>query len=155
VNLASTTTNAALLNAIKVNRIDIYSAGGSAAGASSPLTTGTITLEWLSTYGPSKFISDTTVGSASVAMISSKSPVNSLASAWSLSGINESDVLFSITCPAQSIIDVYCSVVLMDGTNSRLPSTTASGTVGFVYHTYLDGPRAGAVFQPLGIGFLN
>jgi hypothetical protein len=149
MNLSGGTSNAGMLNAIRISRIRVYSCNTSATNSA------TVTLEWLSTYGPSKYISDTALGMTSVAMIDSKPPRTSLASAWSLSGSNESDVLFSISCPSSSIIDVTVQLIVMDGSNARIATTSASGTTGFVYATPLDGPRSGANFGALGLPSLN
>jgi hypothetical protein len=149
MNLSGGTTNGGLLNAIRITRVRVYSSAAAAAFGS------TISLEWLSTYGPSKFISDTSIGATSVAMIDSKPPRTSLASSWSLSGSNEGDVLMSISTQTNAIIDVHVQLIVMDGSNARIATTSASGTTGFVYATYLDGPRSGAVFAPLGLPTIN
>jgi hypothetical protein len=158
MNLTGSTSNARLISAIKVNRIEIWNspAGSSAVNPGTPVTGFTTILEWSSTYGPARNITETTLGSTTPGHIVSSPPQNSLASFWSMSGSNESDVLFGLAMASQSIVDVSFEIVLSDlGVNSGTVTTSSSGTSSTVYSTYLDGPRSGAVMIPVGTPNLN
>jgi hypothetical protein len=149
MNVSGSTTNYRIINAIRVNRVDMYVAGPAPPGSN------TVQLEWVSTYGPSKLISDTSVSSAQVAMIRSKPPPQSLASFWSLRQANESDTLMFLTCPASTIVDVSVNIVLADDSVAVSVSTSSTGTIGVLYATYLDGPRGSAIFTPISLPSLN
>jgi hypothetical protein len=152
VNLTGSTTNAALIKSMKINKIRVWSSG---AVASSAQTSATVILEWISTAGPNIYQTDSTVGTANMAVLDSPSPKRSLASFWFDSGVNESDVMFFISCPPGAFIDVHVSMTTGNDTNARLPTTAASGTAGIAYYTYLDGPRTSAIFAPIGFQSLN
>jgi len=147
MNTSGTTQNARVINAVKVNSISIWS----------PCTTSVLSasLEWISTYGPSKLISDTTVSATFPAVIHSKAPPQSLAGFWSTTGSNESDVMFAMTCPVGSVVDVNINFIVQDDLNTAGVTTTNNGSVGIVYYTYLDGPSGSADFQPIALPFLN
>jgi hypothetical protein len=151
MNTGNSTTNYRILNSIKVNHISMWSTALSGLTGSNGLGPSTMQLEWLSTYGPSKLISDTTVNPAQSCMIDSRSPPNSLACFWSTSGSNESDIVFRISSTNSTIIDVNVNYVVQDDNNSVAVTSQASGSLGNVYVTYLDGPRSGEVFQPIGL----
>jgi hypothetical protein len=121
----------------------------STGGASS------LSLEWLSTYGPSVIINDFSISTAIPAVIRTVPPRNSLASFWSLTASNESDTIMNLNAPAGTCVDVWFTIVFNDGVAARSVPTAISGTQGLVYATYLDGPRTGAVFGPVGLVGLN
>jgi hypothetical protein len=149
VNTSGSTSNIALIKAMKINKICMYS--GAVAGANSA----SLILEWISTAGPNVQINRVVTGTADVAVLESKSPSRSLASFWFDSGVNESDVMFYLTCPTAAFVDVHVTLALGNDTNARQPTTSASGTAGLCYYTYLDGPRSGAIFVPIGFQSLN
>jgi hypothetical protein len=150
VNTSSSTSNIALIKAMKINKICMYS-GASAGGGNSA----NLVLEWISTAGPNVQINRVVTGMADVAVLESKSPSRSLASFWFDSGVNESDVMFYLTCPTGAFVDVHVTLALGNDTNARQPTTAASGTAGLCYYTFLDGPRSGAIFAPIGFQSLN
>jgi len=151
-NNASSTANSALIKSMKINRICMYAA---ATVASSGVPFTQLLLEWLSQAGQSIKINRTVLGVSDVAVIDSKSPARSLASFWFDSGINEGDVMFNLTAPAGTVIDVSVSMAIGNDTNARIATTSASGTAGLFYLTYLDGPRGGAIWVPVGFQSLN
>jgi hypothetical protein len=153
MNAGGGTTNGRITNAIKLNSISIWSiAGGVASGT--PVAT-SCSIEWLSEYGPSKLIIDTSINPAVMAMIHSKPPPGSLAGFWSVRGSNESTVLFNITAVVNAVVDVNVTYNIQDDTSVTSVTTAASGANLTVYATYLDGPRSGAVFAPVGLPSLN
>jgi hypothetical protein len=121
-----------LLNGFKLNRIEIYS-------MPSTTTSTTVALEWLSNYGPSTEVSDTSTSSAYPAHLITSPPLQSLASFWSMAGSNESEQLFIVTAPLGSIIDIYGEMVLVDGTGTTVTGIT-TGTANNLYTSVLDGP---------------
>jgi hypothetical protein len=155
MNVSNSTTGYRLMNAIKVNSISVWGVAIAGLSASVDVSVNNVSLEWLSTYGPSRIITDTTINPAETAMIHSKSPPNSLCGFWSTSNSNESDVMFKITSLSKCIVDVNFTYTIQDDSNVFGQNTTNSGTLGVVYATYLDGPASGAIFQPIGLPFLN
>jgi hypothetical protein len=65
MNISSSTSNYRLLSGIKLNRLEIWSPGDSSFGVT------TCSVEWTSTYGPSKIVSDSsmTVNAAHVVAV--------------------------------------------------------------------------------------
>jgi hypothetical protein len=140
----STTSNGRLFSSVKLNRVEVWAVGGTSANSYSATS---IALNWLSSLGPNSEISDT--GNAvNTAHFAASPPRTSLASFWSLSGSVETEVLFNLTCPADTIVDVWVDGILLDGQGAGL-TTTSSGTATAIFFGYLDGPGGGAVFQPV------
>lgn len=127
--------------AYRIRSIKIYAAN-TTSGFS------TIILEWFSTYNRNKELTDTGT-SAYPAFIRSNPPPDSDAGNWlSTDSDLYNNVLFTISAPASTIIDVSMDVVDGDGTNTfasgtltaaaaftgnvimRLDNITASGTTG-------------------------
>lgn len=129
MNSASGTANYRLCSAIRLKSVQVWGAAAS----------GTVSVEWRSANGPTVIASDTTVLSAQPAMVRTAPPAHTLASFWSLTGSNESEVLFIITALDGSIVDITYEMVLQNGEAPVLATTTASGAIGTVYMTYLAG----------------
>jgi hypothetical protein len=100
-NSASGTTNYRLLQAVKVNRITLY-------------TSNVASVEWLSAYGPSSAILVTGTSVVSPGILMSRPPQKTLAGAWSFNGSNESENLLSLTYTQGDILDVSFSAVFCD-----------------------------------------
>jgi hypothetical protein len=131
-----------LFGAVKLNKIEMWNSGN-AVGAPS-----TIALEWLSNLGPTTEISDT--GNVfNWAHIVTSPPRTCLAGFWSQSGVNESEVLFSIQVQAGTTVDVWIEVVFGDGTGVNLTGYTQSGSASLLYYGALIGQGTG------GSGNLN
>jgi hypothetical protein len=144
----SSTTTARLIAAIRVNRIQMFCSPIGAYGNT------TCSVEWLSTYGPSTEKSDTTTSISIPASVISSPPRNSLASFWSLTGQNESDVIAKISFPSNSygnaLIDVWTDIVLMDDESPVTLTPHNSVTVSQLYMGYLDGFTGGSsAYQPI------
>jgi len=142
VNTANGTANYRILSAFRLKSIEIWGSTGTLG------TTTTASVEWLSENGPSTVISDTSVGTAQPLYVRTSPPANSLASFWSVQGNDESTVVMTIIAPANSVIDITYEVVLRDGEASVLVTTAATGAIGQVYMTYLDGVSSG-LLQPV------
>jgi len=145
--VAKTTSSAARIFAgVKLNRVEIFDPGwvnGSApTGFGQPAS-----LEWTSNLGPTTLRSDT--GNSFVpAHVVTTPPPQSLASFWSISGSNETEVLFTITVHQQSIIDVWFDFVLFNGETPVNIAPFTPMTVGQLYAGFLDGVGSTAQLQP-------
>lgn len=102
------------------------------------MTLSTASIEWLSTYGPSKEVSDTGTPLHPALLISSPPP-QSLAGFWSLTGVNESDQLLALTVPIGAIVDVWVEQIVNDGQTPVTQSISNTATAGQVYALAFDG----------------
>jgi len=139
MNTGGSTTQYRLCQAVRVNKLELtVVAGGS--------------IEWKSTYGPNRLIEVNGTSTTAAGTLVSRPPVNTLASFWSLTGQNESEILFSIsTANTNDYLTVTFSFVLLDKSSPASVTFVNSGTLGQVYWTFLDGPRAGAIWTPIGV----
>ncbi len=143
----TTTTATRLLSGIRLAHIQIwYFPTGNAA--SEQYVPNTVSVEWTSTYGPSVIVSDTSL-SIEPASILTKPPKDSLASFWSLTGTNESDVLAILTLLARTVIDITYECVLQNGETPVGLSPTTVMTAGAVYMSYLDGIAGSGNISPV------
>ncbi len=143
----TTTTATRLLSGIRLGHIRIwYFPTGNAA--SEQYVPGTVSVEWTSTYGPSVIISDTTM-SIEPASVTTSPPKNSLASFWSLTGNNESDVICIISVLARAVIDITYECVFQNGETPVGLSPTTVMTAGAVYMSYLDGIAGSGNISPV------
>jgi len=127
----SSTSAARIFSGVRLNWIKIYAFSGT------ELTNlNTASVEWTSTNGPSKVVSDTG-NPMHPAYLHTSPPKDSLSAFWSLTGNNESDVLAIINKPLAAITDINISYILQNG---EAPSSASSfsglsaGSVG------IDGP---------------
>jgi hypothetical protein len=144
VNLSSGTANSRLLQAVRVNKITVY-------------TSASASIEWISSYGPTSAIMVNGTSTVSPGILVTRPPQRSLAGVWSLNGSNEGDNVFSFTCTQNDVFDVEFSAVLCDRAAGSSVTTISGGTAGFIYRTFLDGPApAGSVvLVPVGLSYLN
>jgi hypothetical protein len=138
---------------VKLNQVSMYAVGGATVAA--PFTPATLSLEWLSTYGPTTELSDT--GNAfEPAKVVSSPPRLSLASFWSLTGLNETDILYQSTVPIGTIVDVHVEIVYFDVDTSVAVTTIAAGSAGQTYAGFLDrSAGAAAIMVPVSYQSLN
>jgi len=135
-----------IFSGAKLNKLEMRNPGAApVAGSDTELTTGAV--EWTSTYGPSSEVSDSGTPLHPL-FITTTPPRQSLASFWSLTGFNESDVLMILSVPAMAIIDLWVEFVMQDGQTPVLLTPTASSVDGTVYAIYLDGVVSG-VLKPV------
>jgi hypothetical protein len=139
----SANSNGRVVSGYKLNRITArcQPPGGL---ATSIITT---SVEWTSTYGPSKISSGSSMGIHN-AQLSAKPPRQSLASFWSLTGSGETDVIAILNFPTGTVVDIDYSIILQDGEAPVNVVTTAAGVVGTLYMLYLDGSASGQ-FAPV------
>jgi hypothetical protein len=152
VNRTGGTTNAGIIAGIKINRLRMYGVGGSTSTL--PFTPSSVSVEWLSEYGPSSEFSDT--GNAfSPASLTSVPPPQSLCSFWNLiQGANQGQTMMVLSAPAGTVIDLWFEIVLRDGEAENDITTVAAGVVGQLYAGYLDAGAA-AVCVPVSYLSLN
>jgi hypothetical protein len=142
LNQNAGTNNYRLCAAVRVNKVRIYTANSAS-------------LEWQSAYGPTSATIVQGTSTTASGILEQRPPKNSLASYWSLTGSNESESLFVVGLYPNDVIDVDYSVVLMDQEAPVAVTTTAAGTLGQLYRSFLDGPAAAAKFQPIYLVSLN
>ena len=124
---------------VKLDKVEVWCANGNGALSND------INLEWLNTNfigGSGGTVSDTALGTANIAHISSKPPKNSKADFW-LSGSIVSEPVFNLECPQGSIVDITVRYVDRDSESARLVTGSVSGAVvGTNYLRYLDSSGA-------------
>jgi hypothetical protein len=110
---------------------------------------------WASENSPSESISESNGGTQQMSCYF-KPPKESLASFWSTSGQNESDVVLYLQTTVGVTFDITFEMNLIS--LYQVPSsvaTASSGVQGTQYACYFDGPNTGASLQPVGLPFLN
>jgi hypothetical protein len=143
VNLAGTVVNTRLIAGIKLNRIEMFDSQQSSTNFGNPTS-----IEWLSNLGPTTLFSETGTQFQPAHVVSSPPP-QSLCSFWSITGSNESEILFTLNIGSGGIVDCWFDIVLFDGESVVTFNTNTVGTTGQLYMGYLDGPGAGTVLQPV------
>jgi hypothetical protein len=133
---------------MKVNRIEVWTPPPS-QGAS---VTCSILFPATNQSQPRE-VTDTSVSTAVPAHIVAVPPPNSLCGFWN--GGNVATVLFSLVAPPGSIIDLWISAVLNDGTAvgaSQTQAVLVGATVGSLYYCSLDSVvSAGSIYLPVGL----
>jgi hypothetical protein len=151
ISVAATATNAySIIGAARIKKIRIWSPIISA------FTPQEVQIEWNGgLYSPSAIHSATSEG-LFPAKLETSPPHLSSPDLWSLtagavSGTpNAGEILFSVSCPAGSVIQVSLALRLMDDEAAPTVFIIAGGTVGKTYYGYLDGPPLTGNLQPSG-----
>jgi hypothetical protein len=139
----SGTTNYRIFQAVRLNSIEMTVA---ALGA----------VQWLSTYSPAKSTTFNATSTTAPGIYKSRPPANSLSSFWSTSAQNESEVLLKVTTSSTNdYLTASFSAVVLDESAPVSVTTSTSNTTGQVYSTFLDGPRTGAVWNPVFIAYTD
>ncbi len=131
--VAATTTSAyQLVDAFKLLRIDIWGNPSGAATATSFISIED-TLHIAGLGGPTRRVSDESMGTARPSHVSWRPHRDSLLSKW-ISDSTTDDAL-QITCPQGSVIDVHMSLTLQDGSSAPVAvgHAVAGATVGQMY----------------------
>jgi hypothetical protein len=130
---------------VKVNQIEIWTPPA-AQGANATCSV----LFPASLQSQAREVTDTSVSVAIPAHVLVTPPRLSLCSFWQN---GSTSTLFTLTAPPGSIIDVWVSLVLDDGTNSvPVTQTLVGATIGSIYYAPLDFNHvAGAVYLPIGL----
>ncbi len=145
MNSASGTTNYRVFSGFRLKSVEMWQ---------SSTSTTPLSVEWTSSLGPSPVVSDTSVGTAFPAHVSTSPPKDSLAAFWSLTSSNESDVLLILTFDQQAVVDITFEAIIQNGEVPVAVTTTASGTAGKVYMTYLSGATT-TVLPPVSYAALT
>jgi hypothetical protein len=132
MNKASGVNNGRILSGVKLDKIEMW-----CFSSSSTANYSVCSVEWTSTYGPSKVVSDSSIA-LEPGYVHSSPPAQSLASFWSISGSNESDIIMLLNYPGNCIIDITYSLIVQNGETPVNVVTTNSGVAGQVYQLPLD-----------------
>jgi hypothetical protein len=141
----TTTSGAPIFQAVKLDKVEVWGNMGSA------LTSATCSVLYpASGVNPMpREDSDVTVSASFPAHVISVPPRNTLSGFWN-TGTNVT--IFTVTVPAQGIVDVWLSLVLNDGGSPVASATLAGASVGSVYFQPLDSSTlAGANLTPVGL----
>lgn len=141
MNSSGLLANRRLLSGIRLKNIKMWSIP---AVGGAPTT---LSCEWTSTYGPSKVVSDTSMG-VQPAFVNTGPPPQSLASFWSLTGVNEADVIAILTYTTSTVFDIQYEAIVQNGETPVLVTASNNGVLGQVYMTPLDGVGAGREVIP-------
>lgn len=147
LNGTTSSTCGRLLAAVRLTRLELWCT----------LTPGnayaSFSVEWLSNYGPSIEISDTTVSVSLPGHLITSPPTNSLCSFWSLTGVSEGEVLAKLVLPSSSngttVIDATFECVFMDDETPVSVSLSQTVTPNQFYMGYLDGQGSSSEVQPV------
>jgi hypothetical protein len=136
---SSTVAGYRIFAGVKLNRIKIW------GPTPAPTATSQVSLQWISENGPPELLSDYSSSTAYPPFLESTPPKQSLASFWSIQGIDESDLLFMMELTAQSIVEIDVSVVftntamaVVSGNSSTVLSITYASGGGFLGAPALD-----------------
>jgi hypothetical protein len=139
----SGTTNYRIFQAVRLNSIEMTVA---ALGA----------VQWLSTYSPAKSTTFNATSTTAPGIYISRPPQNSLASFWSTSASNESEVLLKVTTSTSNdYLTASFSAVVLDESSPVSVTTFSSNATGQIYSTFFDGPRTGAVWNPVFVAYTD
>jgi hypothetical protein len=145
----SATTAARLFAAVKIRKIVLYA--GAISGGDSQ-----VNLQWVSEYGLPKVITDISSSATYPARIEAAPPKDSIASFWSLTGTNESQVMVELSVPNGGYIDLHVSAVLQNGIlgfdTSGVTLTVATATAATIGAPALDHSSSK---QYVPVGWLN
>jgi hypothetical protein len=143
----STVTSVA--SSIKLHKITIWPASTTAGAAQNA------EVLWINVGNFSKDESKSTAvpsGTTISDVIVDLPPKDSLACFWQASA-GAASPLFSLTCPAGSIIDVDVSWTMSNNFAAVVQAGYAAATLGTLYYSRLDG--VGGKFLPLGVPTTN
>jgi hypothetical protein len=145
VTAATAITSYPMIAAIKIKKIRAW------APIISSYVPQAMEIEWNGgLYAPSAIHSAVSDGTFP-AKLETRPPPGSSPDLWSLTGAsNIAEDLFSITCPANTVIQLSVALRLMDDEAPGASYTVAGATVGKVYYGYLDGPVATGILPPSG-----
>lgn len=130
----------------KVHSVSVWSpVAAQGAGA-------TCSVEWRDAGGANAFASemessDTSISVSQPAHIRTTPPKESGAAFWFGASAN---ILFVLTAPVASIVDVDLSFILNDSGSAGVPATVATGALGVNYWLALDG-TTNHFYQPVSL----
>lgn len=133
------------IQAIRLKKVEIWT-NPTALGAPPSSTA----LQWIGENSPSIFVEDSSMG-VRPAHVLTQPPEFASERWWCLSGSLETDQLFSLVIPANTIIDVSVDVRLVELETPTAGPVPVGATVGQLYGVPLDG-RGGTL---LNQGYVN
>jgi hypothetical protein len=141
IQAATITTAYPVMGSYHLKMIEIW--GTSAAIG----TTSTVDIEWNSTatQTANTSVSDTVLSPFQNAHVRSPPPANSNASFWQDTGSAGASILFSITCPANSVVDITVDFTINWQEPAGTQRVVAGATPGTVYVPNLGGTTLAAV----------
>ncbi len=145
--VAATTTSAyQLANAVRIRKVEIW---GTATNVFTPVTVSCdFSGSSAGSFGPSRIISDTSVGATRVAHVVAKPPRDSQANQWQSS--SSASTLFTLVLPTLAVVDIHYSLTMRDSAGATsVTGAVAGATVGQLYVRALDSPSGTAVCAPL------
>jgi len=142
VSCILTTSNARVLSGFRIRSVEMWSIGS--GGVVLPTT---VSVEWTSSYGPSRIVSDTSMSIAPAHVVTAPPP-DSLASFWSLSGSNENDVVMILSIPEGTVLDITYDAIFQNGESPVIVTTTTSNTAGALYMMCFDGATSFGYLKP-------
>lgn len=151
---ASSTEALSIIDSMRIKKIKIW-----AVNDTSPTAMTSISLLWQGQQSPTK--ETTANGNAQYpARINSKPPSMSTASFWSNEGSTDTEILFMLTGPAGTIVDLTYEYVLHDGNNGDLLQLAAATTSVGIFYPPLDSLSASNttgtnLLVPQGLSSLN
>lgn len=139
----SATTTIRVIEGIRLRSLELW-VNPVALGS----TPSTAQIEWAGENSPSTVVSDTSMGVLPV-HIRTTPPPSSSNRWWSMSGSQETDVLFTIAVPANSVLDVIVEIRTVEQEAPVAGDIPVGAVLGTTYGNYLDG-IAGAAWAPVG-----
>ncbi len=148
--VATTATNlVARAISVKINSVEVW---GPASASGSD-----IAIEWTGpSFSSSKEYTDTTLSTSEMSHLKCKPPKQSQSPFW-IQGTASSTLMFYITSPTNSIVDLNLTWVLVDDETALSNNTFVGAVVGTNYFLALDnrfGGGAGA-YNPVGLQFIT
>lgn len=146
VMAATSTTAFKLFRAARIRQVEIWAPS---SGTVSGFPNGTVELKWSDddTNSPGLQFSATSLSTGVPAHIKATPPPNSSAAFWFNTTTGEN--MFTITCPAQSIIDVTMEGIMNDDLVAIATAGVTSKIAGVVYYEPLD--YTANNFQPVAL----
>lgn len=143
----TTTTTVRPLEAVRLKSVEMWAQPIALGNAPT-----TLQLEWVGENAPSTVISDTCMG-VRPAHVRAIPPASSSNRWWSLSGSLESDAVFNLQYPANTIIDVTLDCRLVEQEAPTAGDVPTGAVAGTLYGNYLDGIST-ALLAPVGFTVL-
>jgi len=139
----STTSTARVYSAVRLKRIRMWTAPASLGDAAN-----TAEIEWVGFYAPSVTHSCASSG-VEVGFLDLVPPTSSSDPWWTVSGSNETEILFYIKMSQYSTVDVHLTCHLSDNETATTGDVPIGATLGTFYFNYLDGISSGHL-APVG-----
>jgi len=135
------TQNNRIIKSIRLDRVTVYGTGTATSNGMR-----TLTLLWSQNQ-----VEINAIGNAAFPpKISSKPPAETSAGWWSITGVDETEVIFIATCIIGDIIDIDVTYTLADGFAAFVTTTPSASADGLVY-PWLDATSVVGSFAPTSL----